>query len=157
VIQPNDTDVTTTHSLDRSTPSSTQISNPTRMYAELTWKGGLVTTLPPTYMSECKRSLSSLNDLSRTITSAEHCRCSSASSNRATILSRRLTAGAFLPSMYSVLVFPGKSRTNPSKVAPMFGAETTTLLAKGKMLNPLRGKTFKRISRASFGCSANIP
>jgi hypothetical protein len=86
VIQPNDTDVTTTHSLDHSTPSSTQISNPTRIYAELTWKGGLVTTLPPTYMSECKRSLSSLNDLSRTITSAEHCRYSSASSNRATIL-----------------------------------------------------------------------
>jgi hypothetical protein len=39
----------------------------------------------------------------------------------------------------------------------MFGTETTTLLAKGKMLNPLRGKMFKRRSRASFECLVIIP
>lgn len=39
----------------------------------------------------------------------------------------------------------------------MFGTETTTLLAKGNMLNPLRGKMFKRRSRASFECLVNIP
>lgn len=85
-IQPDNRDVQQTHSLDHAASSPIQISKPTRIYAGLTWKGGLVTTLPPTYMSECKRSLSPLNDLSRTITSAQHCRCSSASSKRATIL-----------------------------------------------------------------------
>lgn len=85
-IQPDNRNVQQIHSLDHGTSSPTQISNPTRIYAGLTWKGGLVTTLPPTYMSECKRSFRSVNDLSRAITSAEHCRCSSASSKRATIL-----------------------------------------------------------------------
>jgi len=74
-----------------------------------------------------------------------------------THLSRRLTAGAFFPSTYSVFGLPGNSRTTPSKEVPMLGADTMTLFAKDKRLKPSRGKMFKRRSRASLECLVVIP
>jgi len=67
------------------------------------------------------------------------------------MLSRRLTAPAFLPSTYRVLGFPGNATTTPSNEVPMFGADTTTLLAYGNKFNPSRGKMLKSRSKASLG------
>jgi len=62
------------------------MSSPTRINAESTSKGGLVTTLPPTYMRECKRAPKFGEDRSKTMASPEHPRRSSARSRRAMIL-----------------------------------------------------------------------
>lgn len=69
-----------------------------------------------------------------------------------THLSRRLMCAAFLPSTYSVLGLPGRSRTTPSKAAPRFGAEMSTLFAWGRAPKALRGKSALSSSRAPFRC-----
>jgi hypothetical protein len=62
------------------------ISKPTKTYAGSTWKSGFVITVPPTYISECRRSPRAVEALSNAMTRAEHPRLSSARSKRATML-----------------------------------------------------------------------
>jgi hypothetical protein len=90
-------------------------SRPTRTNAGSTSNGGLVTTVPPTYISAWRSPPSAGEDRSSVMTRAVHSSCSSARSRSATILdahqrlrhqkdflitylSRRLTDAALLPS-----------------------------------------------------------
>jgi hypothetical protein len=132
-----------------------------------------VTTLPPTYMSECKRSPRPSVDFSRAITRAAQLSCSSARSKRATMLkscqwtcgnpkwmnfylSRRLMCWASFPSMYRVLGFPGRLRMTPSNTVPSPGAETETPCACGIALNAFRGNSVVRKSSVALVCLALI-
>ena len=65
------------------------MSIPTRTYEGSVGKGGLLTTVPPTYISACKSSASTGEFLSKAITRAVQPSCSSAKSRRATILKGR--------------------------------------------------------------------
>jgi hypothetical protein len=130
-----------------------------------------VTTLPPTYMRECKRPPRSSVDFSRAITRAAQSSCSSARSKRATILkwcqqaqhipkwtvtylSRRLKCWAFFPSMYRVLGFPGRLRITPSNTVPRLGEETETPCACGIALSAFRGNSVVRKSSVALACLA---
>jgi hypothetical protein len=63
-----------------------QISRPTRTNAGSTLKGGLVTTVPPTYIKEWRRLLRLGDERSREMTRALQARLSSARSSKATML-----------------------------------------------------------------------
>lgn len=132
------------------------ISRPTKTNAGSTLKSGLVTTVPPTYIRECRILPRFGEERSRTMMSEVHSKLSSARSRRATMLcgregkvnkepdnqglskylSRRLTDSALLPSTYNVLSEPGISKTTPSKSAPRLGAEMDTLFAYGRAERP---------------------
>jgi len=113
--------------------------------------------LPPTYMNEWMMSPRAGDDLSRAMTRAEQWKHSSARSNRATMLSLRLTLWAALPSTYKAFGLPGISSTTPSKVAPILGAEMATLLAYGNASRPSRGKIVNRKSKASLHSCLSFP
>lgn len=119
-----------------------------------------MTTVPPTYINECNNSPKAGDFRSRAITNAEHPKCSSARSRRATIVSRNCTFSAPLPSTYKVLFLwdllagSGKSRITPSQTVPRPGDEIFTLLACGKAVIPECGNKVVRKSRAADDCLA---
>jgi len=122
-----------------------------------TWNGGLVTTVPPTYINEWIISPRTGDDLSNAMIREEHWKHSSARSKRATMLSLKLTLWAVLPSTYKALGLPGSLSTTPSKVAPILRAEMVTLLAYGNASRPSRGKMVSRKSKASLECFSSPP